>query len=404
MNQTQKQLVKMLSSAVRKEQVTFNLDESIDWEALIEEAKEHKVSGLAYSAVKNNIGQLNIDDALLNEWKRDVIFSSMHQSKHVKQVSELLQVFNDHEIPVIILKGMVLRNLFPNPDLRTMSDVDVLVHEEDLGRIEDMLTAMNFTKVEDPQEKHDVYYKPGGIKIEVHWSLTEDGMFKGGKAYEEGIWDRTREVEVLGVKTLTLGYNDFIFHLIIHMASHVAYHGFGVRYLVDLVVMIEQQGQFIDWQEVIRLIDLCQIRKFSAVIFRCCEDLFGLKLPKEVAQLATVDSNYLTLFEDEVMNSGVHGYRESGEVLSRQISYNNQKQLSPLQKMMNLFFPAIDEMSDKYHYAKKNKFLAPIAWIHHLFVGLFHPTYSFKDKVKLMTSGYQTVKKRADMIEWLELE
>ena len=91
-------------------------------------------------------------------------------------------------------------------------------------------------------------------------------------------------------------------------------------------------------------------------------------------------------------------------MLSRQISYNNQKQLSPLQKMMNLFFPAIDEMSDKYHYAKKNKILAPIAWIHHLFVGLFHPTYSFKDKVKLMTSGYQTVKKRADMIEWLELE
>ena len=30
MNQTQKQLVKMLSSAVRREQVTFKLDESID--------------------------------------------------------------------------------------------------------------------------------------------------------------------------------------------------------------------------------------------------------------------------------------------------------------------------------------------------------------------------------------
>ena len=404
MNQTQKQLVKMLSSAIRKEQATFNLDESIDWKALIEEAKEHKVSGLAYSAVKNNIGQLNIDDMLLNEWKRDVIFSSMHQSKHVKQVSELLQVFNDHEIPVIILKGMVLRSLFPNPDLRTMGDVDVLVHEEDLARVEEMLIATNFTKVEAPQEKHDVYYKSGGVKIEVHWSLIEDGMFKGGKDYEAGIWNRTREVDVLGVKTLTLGYNDFICHLILHMAAHAVSHGFGVRYLVDLVVMIEQQGHLIDWQEVIRLIDLCQIRKFSAVIFECCEDLFGLNLPKEVEQLAIVEQNYLTLFEDEIMSSGVHGYRESSEVLSRQISYNKHKKLSPFQKMMNLFFPSIDKMSDKYHYAKKNKLLAPIAWIHHLFVGLFHPTYSFKDKVKLMTSGYQVVKKRTNMIKWLELE
>lgn len=404
MNQTQRQLVRVLSGAVRKEQVMFSSDERIDWEAFIEEAKEHKVSGLAYSALKNEIAQSSIDATLLNEWKRDVIYASMHQSQHVKQVSELLNVFNDHEIPVIILKGMVLRNLFPSPDLRTMGDVDVLVHEGDLGRIEDMLTAMNFKKVEDPQEKHDVYFQPGGVKIEVHWSLTEDGMFKGGKAYEDGVWDRTREVEVLGVKTLTLGYNDFIFHLMIHMASHVAYHGFGVRYLVDIVVMIEQQGQFIDWQEVIRLIDLCQIRKFSAVIFRCCEDLFGLKLPKEVAQLAVVDSNYLTLFEDEVMNSGVHGYRESSEVLSRQISYNNQKQMNPLQKMINLFFPPIHEMSDKYNYAKKNKLLAPVAWIHHLFVGFFHPSYSYKDKIKLVISGYKIVKQRADMIEWLELE
>ena len=249
-----------------------------------------------------------------------------------------------------------------------------------------------------------MYYKLGGPKIEVHWALTDHTMFKGGSLEEKGIWERAREVEVLGVNTLTLGYSDFIFHLIVHMASHVAYHGFGIRYLVDLLVMIEQQGKRIDWHEVIKLIDKYQIRKFSAGIFSCCEDLFGLKLPDEVAQLAVVDSDYLTLFEDEIMNRGVDGYRESSEVLSRQISYNNKKQLSPLQKMLNLFFPPIDEMSDKYDYAKKNKILAPIARIHHLFVGLLDPKYSFKDKFKLMTSGYQTVKKRADMIKWLELE
>lgn len=404
MNQTQKQLVKMLSAAVRKKQVKFSLGERINWPALVEEAKAHKVSGLVYSAVKNEIDDLGIEMTLLKEWKREIILSGVNQSNHVKQVSKILQLFNDNDIPVIILKGMVLRSLFPNPDFRTMSDVDILVHQEDLERIKTLLLDINYNKVEAPQEKHDVYYKLGGPKIEVHWALTDHTMFKGGSLEEEGIWEHAREVEVLGVNTLTLGYNDFIFHLIVHMASHVAYHGFGIRYLVDLVVMIEQQGKLIDWHEVIKLIDKYQIRKFSAVIFACCEDLFGLKLPDEVAQLAVVDSDYLTLFEDEVMNSGVHGYRENSEVLSRQISYNNQKQLSPLQKMMNLFFPPIDEMNDKYDYAKKNKVLAPIAWIHHLFVGLFDPKYSFKDKFKLVTSGYQTVKKRANMIKWLELE
>lgn len=403
MNQTQKQLVKILSSSIRKETVIFSSSEVIDWPALIEEAKEHKVSGLGYSAIKNEICNLEIDEKLLNEWKRDVIFSSMQQSKHVKQVANLLKVFNDHEIPVIILKGMVLRFLFPNPDLRTMSDVDILVHEEDLGRVKKILTKLDFRRLNDPQEKHDVYYGSDKPKIEVHWSLTEDGMFKGGKSYEEGIWERTREVDVQGTKTLTLGYNDFMLHLIIHMASHVAYHGFGIRYLVDIVVMVEQQGHCIDWEQLVADIDKCQMRKFAVVIFNCCDDLFGLKCPKQVLELAKVDSKYVSLFEDEIMNCGVHGYRENSEVLSRQISFNRQE-MTPFRKFLNLFFPPIKEMNGKYHYAKKNKWLTPVAWIHHLFAGIFHPSYSYRDKFRLMFKGFGVVKTRADMIQWLELE
>lgn len=403
MNQTQQQLIKMLSSAIRRGEVNLDLQSSIiDWKALIEEAKEHKVTGLAYSSVKGQLQELEIDQQLLNEWKREVIFSGMNQQRHVKHSAEILRLFNEEKIPVIVLKGIVLRELFPHPDLRTMSDLDILVHEEDLARIGAFLTTRGFKKLEAPQEKHDVYYK-GSFKVEVHWSLTEEGMFRGGKSYEEGIWERVREVEVLGVKTLTLGYNDFIFHLIIHMASHTAYHGFGIRYLLDLVVMIEQQGAFIDWAEVVRLMDACQVRKYSAVLFKCCEDLFGLEVPTSVANLVEIDPQYIILFEEEIMNSGVHGYREGGEILSRQISYDNTQVSSPFSKLVGLFFPPVEKMSDKYQYAKKNKLLIPVAWGHHLMVGICHPTYSFKDKFKLVTTGYRVVKNRQDMLEWLEL-
>lgn len=402
MNRTQQQLVKILSGAIRKERIELCFNEPINWPALIDEAKEHKVTGLAYSGVKDQLKEVEVPHELLNEWKREVIFSGMNQQRHVKQSAKILQLFNEEKIAVIILKGIVLRELFPHPDLRTMSDLDILVHEEDLGRIETVLTAKGFKKLQDPQEKHDVYYK-SGFKIEVHWSLTEERMFRGGKSYEEGIWERVREVEVLGVKTLTLGYNDFIFHLIIHMASHTAFHGFGIRYLLDLVVMIEQQGAFINWAEVIRLMDDCQVRKYSAVLFKCCEDLFGLEVPTSVAHLVEVDPQYITLFEDEIMNSGVHGYRDRINALSRQVSYDGVTEKSPFKKVLDLLFPPIHKMSDKYQYAKNNKLLVPVAWGHHLVEGVRHPGYSFKDKIRLMTTGYRIVKKREDMLDWLEL-
>ena len=44
-------------------------------------------------------------------------------------------IFNKNNIPVIVLKGLVVRDLFPNPTLRTMCDADILVKEKDLENV-----------------------------------------------------------------------------------------------------------------------------------------------------------------------------------------------------------------------------------------------------------------------------
>ena len=62
-----------------------------------------------------------------------------------------------------------------------------------------------------------------------------------------------------------------------------------------------------------------------------------------------------------------------------------------------------DDMSDKYSYAKKVKILAPIAWIHHLFDGVFASEYSFKDKVEFLTKGAAKAANRNKLLDWMEL-
>ena len=39
--------------------------------------------------------------------------SNVYQINHIKQISNILSIFNDKNIPIIVLKGLVIRDLYP---------------------------------------------------------------------------------------------------------------------------------------------------------------------------------------------------------------------------------------------------------------------------------------------------
>ena len=59
--------------------------------------------------------------------------------KFIKFTCRIFCLFQEKNIDFIVLKGIYLRYLYPNPDLRTMSDIDILVHKEDLDKISEIL-------------------------------------------------------------------------------------------------------------------------------------------------------------------------------------------------------------------------------------------------------------------------
>lgn len=403
MNSIQRQFISLLSSAIKKQSVESVNLRGNDWNQLIEEAEAHKVSGLIYTAVKRNINHYDIEANRLAQWKKDVIFESFKQSEQLKKFSQLLALFNESMIPVIVLKGVVLKNLYPAPDLRTMNDVDILVVEDDLKKIEKVLLNQGYHKYEDDGEKHEIYIKSGFPMIEVHWKLNDSRWFNGSVEYEKDIWKRVREVEIMGVKTLTLGYNDFLLHLMIHMATHTAARGFGVRFLTDIVLMIEAESHCIDWAQFKKDIRQCELDKFTGIILKCCERLFKMQIPEELIELTVVDLKYLDTFETEILNCGVYGTRERENTILREMAYDKEKR-SLIKRFIQVIFPPIDSMSERYDYAKKRRYLTLVAWIHHFFAGVFHSDYKLGEKVRFFFFGMNSMKQRSDLIRWLDLE
>ena len=74
-----------------------------------------------------------------------------------------------------------------------------------------------------------------------------------------------------------------------------------------------------------------------------------------------------------------------------------------IKRYIQVILPPTNKLSDRYAYAKKNKILLPIAWIHHIYVGITTKEYDSDSKKKFLTSTIINAKSRNKVVRWLEL-
>jgi hypothetical protein len=151
-------------------------------------------------------------------------------------------------IPVIVLKGAYLAAaVYENFALRQMSDVDLLVHREDLPGADAILAQAGFQRKEfsliPSSDLNEFRYqeRAGRTLIEIHWDLYKpEYPFR----FDLGdMWHAAVPAVVAGVEVRVFAPEDQLLHL----ASHAAIHRFefGLRPLCDLAEVIARQR--IDW-------------------------------------------------------------------------------------------------------------------------------------------------------------
>lgn len=409
MNNAQKQFIDILSAGIRgksADKVYYN----VEWDEVIDLADKHKVEGIIYLALRKSKLISNIGEEKISLLKQKAAITGITQSRHISGLSTVLNKINERNIPVIVLKGLVVREFYPQPDQRSMNDADILVHEGDVEKVKQLLIDMGYVYLEDHKASHHIALVHHKYPfIELHWNLFKrDGFSNELEHYERLIWRRAIKVNVGEAEVLSLSYEDLALHLCMHMAAHLAATGFGVRQLCDLVLLVEHNGDEIDWNSFIMKARMYGFEKFGKIIFLLCNKLFNMEAPKEINIKVVNNKKYVSALLDEIFEAGVHGKKEMANQFATQVAFNFEEKdsnatLGAINRYFRFIFPKIDDMSDKYSYAKKVKILAPIAWIHHLFAGVFASEYSFKDKVEFLTKGVAKAVNRNKLLDWMEL-
>ncbi len=152
-------------------------------------------------------------------------------------LQKICEVFEAESIPYVPLKGAVVCDLYPEAWMRTSSDLDVLVREEDLQRaVQALEEKADFHA--DLRNYHDVTMTGNGLCLELHFHLKEN-MANLDRLLAE-VWNYVNPAPEGCRYEMTPEYQ--LFHILSHMAYHMVKGGLGIRPFLDLWLLREKMA------------------------------------------------------------------------------------------------------------------------------------------------------------------
>ncbi len=408
LNTNQKILVALLSASISQEPCDLEIDDDIDWLTVISEAFKHQVFTLIYKPLVDLSGKINIPCEILERLKFEVINEVKTQESNYLAIGIVLKHIIDDNIHVIVLKGLVLRELYPEPGLRTMCDFDLLIKKAEMEKAENVLRNLGYKKIDD-KEKHAVFTHDYLPSIELHRQMVSKNVFPCYEAFEEHVWEYAEPVDISGVQVLSLCPVDKVTYQIIHMASHLLNDGFGLRQLIDLVLLVDDSRYDINWSEFFRVAETLNIGTFSKALFQLCGRLFDLNL-QNTGLLYDEKFEINQCLVDEIFEGGVFGKNENGYIVANRIIYYNEgiKADNCIERIMSFIiflFPSADKLDNKFSYAKKHHYLLPVAWVYRILSNLWRKDISLNDKISVVKPAklMNISSKRSKMLKQLGL-
>ena len=268
-----------------------------DWDVFMMAAGRHGIAPLLYHHLSTSHLDMRIPDRVMETLRKAYLENAARNMGLYHKLGMLLEHLRRENIPVIVLKGAHLAALvYGNIALRTMSDVDILVHQEDVVRAGDKMLEMGYTPTQQYRpitscNHHFAYGLPNReLFVEVHWTILSS-------AYPfdidiNGQWERSRSAIIAGVEVSILCPEDILLYLCLHASKHL--FGMGLKHLCDIFETIRHYGEEIDWRQAKLRIDQWGIGKSAYLTLRLARELLGASVPDEL--MKTIPAEYVATF------------------------------------------------------------------------------------------------------------
>ena len=257
-------------------------ENTVNWAEVKALADSYKVSHLIYG----NLGDSFPDEvADLFRTRAGTILS--RNTKDIANIKMLAVLFAKEGIDIIFLKGAALLvDVYVSPGFRDFSDIDILVREQDTGKIESVLTGNGFHPVENEGDfpryrSQKVFMDEDGLVLDVHVDLIGRRVHNRLLGLDiDKIWRNKRYVDLSGTKIYLMDLAHDLVYQCLHLSMN---HSFsGVRWYVDINEFILKHSKEIDWDGFMTLVRKYRVRRPVYYAFLFTTNMFDTPVPERV--------------------------------------------------------------------------------------------------------------------------
>ncbi|MBR6872847.1 MAG: nucleotidyltransferase family protein [Ruminococcus sp.] len=186
----------------------------------------------------------------------------------------VLEKLEENGIWYMPLKGVIMKDYYPQFGMRQMCDNDILFDKSRTADVASVMQELGF-KMEYDDSGHDMcFVKRPDCLFEMHTALFGTNFTSNFNDYYDKI-----KAKLIRDEDKEFGYHftdeDFYIFMIAHSYKHFCYGGIGLRALLDTCIFLEKFKASLDWQYIYKTCDELKIRNYEKTNRALAEAAFG---------------------------------------------------------------------------------------------------------------------------------
>lgn len=352
LNKFEKSIISLIKSSL--DGTTPSISEALDLETIYRFSQKMQITPLLYYGIEK---LPNAFDELYGKkfLKSEVTYSFVCQ-KQKDQINELTMEFEKEKIDYMLLKGAIIRDFYPNIDMRLMSDADILIRKKQISKIKPIMKKLGYTEI--LESDHEYVFNKNNFQIELHKRLIPS-YNKDYYAYFGDGWTLAK-LNKEGSSGYKMSNEDHFIYMFTHYAKHYRDAGIGIKHITDFYVYLKLVS--LDWQYIEAELEKLQLLEFWKNTKRMVDVWFNDAECDEISAFMT----------HRIFNGNAYGTYEA-HVLSQGVKISKKTKNVKAKSIITSVFPPYQEMKTIYGYLGKAPFMLPFAWLCRWIAIIFNP-------------------------------
>lgn len=340
--------------------------DNVTFEEVFEIARKQKVTNLLWDVISKLENKPCPD--LFEQWMTDYAMFLNQTALQEIELENLIGVFTSLGYEVLPLKGSLIRKYYPQPDMRTMGDIDFLV-KTDMSKparikVREIMHENGYIDDVLDDGQVDAFRKSNQLYAEIHYEF----MYKTHSHYKDFIIDWSK-MPVTDENRLvhTMTSEDLYYFNIGHFLKNMYNRGMGFRSVMDCYIL---------WNS------LNEEEKIS--VSERLENIGVTSFNNALVKLGKIwfddeeNDGSLDTFENYLLDTHVYGIEKNASVLTFAKRNAKSTKKDRLKFYFSRFFPSADMLYDRFAIKHRVFVLLPFLWAARLVLLPF----SSKEKIK----------------------